>query len=121
MTDMSVLTENYGSVLRDCSKVLTLNSRSSKAYFRSATALKALERYEEALDCCDRCLAYDSDNGDIRTLRSQLAVLFDKQQERRKRKLEEERKRRLETRKLKLAFQVGLSKASVITCQRCAI
>ncbi|KAM6495667.1 40S ribosomal protein S7 [Amanita muscaria] len=46
--------KNYGSVLRDCSGALTINTRSSKAYFRSALALLALERVEEALDCCDR-------------------------------------------------------------------
>ncbi|CAK5262761.1 unnamed protein product, partial [Mycena citricolor] len=41
---------NYGSVLRDCSKAITLNARSSKAYYRSALALVALDRAEEAID-----------------------------------------------------------------------
>ncbi|KAJ7237229.1 hypothetical protein B0H12DRAFT_1204437 [Mycena haematopus] len=38
----------------NCSKALTLNPKSSKAFYRSALALVALERAEEAFDCCDR-------------------------------------------------------------------
>ncbi|KAJ3922705.1 40S ribosomal protein S7 [Lentinula edodes] len=54
--------KNYGSVLRDCSKALSLNPKSSKAYYRSAMALVALDRLEEAIDCCTRCLEFDKDN-----------------------------------------------------------
>ncbi|KAI6165001.1 hypothetical protein EDD17DRAFT_1884906 [Pisolithus thermaeus] len=54
--------ENYGSVLRDCSKALTINPESSKAYYRSAIALLSLDRPEEALDCCERCLSFDAHN-----------------------------------------------------------
>ncbi|CDO68732.1 hypothetical protein BN946_scf184652.g59 [Trametes cinnabarina] len=57
-----IFPENYGSVLRDCSKAIGVNPKSSKAYYRSALALIALERYDEALDCCDRCLQFDKDN-----------------------------------------------------------
>ena len=63
------LEENYGSVLRDCSKAITINPRSSKAFYRSALALIALERVEEALDCCDRCLSFDQDNQGIQIAR----------------------------------------------------
>jgi tetratricopeptide (TPR) repeat protein len=54
--------ENYGQVLRDCSLAITLNKISSKAYYRSALALLALDRLEEAIDSCDRCLSFDSKN-----------------------------------------------------------
>ncbi|KAH7868991.1 40S ribosomal protein S7 [Lentinula edodes] len=54
--------KNYGSVLRDCSKALSLNPKSLKAYYRSAMALVALDRLEEAIDCCTRCLEFDKDN-----------------------------------------------------------
>ncbi|KAJ3790684.1 40S ribosomal protein S7 [Lentinula aff. detonsa] len=57
--------KNYGSVLRDCSKVLSQNTKSSKAYYRSALALIALERLGEAVDCCARCLDFDKDNKGI--------------------------------------------------------
>lgn len=65
--------KNYGSVLRDCSKALILNTKSSKAYYRSAMALFALERYEESLDCCERCLEYDPENKEIRSVRDRSA------------------------------------------------
>ncbi|KAJ7759008.1 hypothetical protein DFH07DRAFT_772340 [Mycena maculata] len=58
--------KNNGSVLRDCSKALTLNSKSSKAFYRS---LVALERVDEALDCCDRCLKFDPENKGVQALR----------------------------------------------------
>src|SRR5437762_683750 len=61
-------TGNYGSVLRDCSKALGLNPKSSKAYYRSALALTALERLEEAVDCCVRCLVFDPQNTAVQAL-----------------------------------------------------
>jgi tetratricopeptide (TPR) repeat protein len=60
--------ENFGFVLRDCSKVISINPRSSKAHYRSAIALLSLERYEEALDCCTRCLDFDPSNTSVRQL-----------------------------------------------------
>ncbi|TFK73037.1 TPR-like protein [Pluteus cervinus] len=54
--------ENYGSVLRDCSRAIGINPKSSKAYYRSALALTSLERFAEAIDCCTRCLAFDQNN-----------------------------------------------------------
>jgi len=57
--------KNYGSVLKDCSKAIVLNTKASKAYYRSAMALIALERYEDALDCCERCLMFDTDNDGV--------------------------------------------------------
>ncbi|TDL29805.1 TPR-like protein [Rickenella mellea] len=61
--------QNYGSVLRDCSKALVLNAKSSKAYYRSAVALLALDRLDDVFDVCDRCLSYDSENVGIRSIR----------------------------------------------------
>jgi len=66
-------TENYGSVLRDCSRALGNNPQSLKAYYRSASALLALDRVEEALDCCGRCLAIDANNQGALTLRVKVA------------------------------------------------
>ncbi|KAJ7591417.1 hypothetical protein C8J56DRAFT_935471 [Mycena floridula] len=60
--------QNYGSVLRDCSKALMINPKSSKAFYRSALALVALDRAEEAIDCCIRCLQNDPDNAGVKAL-----------------------------------------------------
>lgn len=61
--------ENYGTVLRDCSKALMINPKSSKAYYRSSIALLALERVDDAIDCCDRCLQIDKDNKSVQSVR----------------------------------------------------
>jgi hypothetical protein len=49
--------ENYGKVLIDCSKALKLNPKNIKAYYRSVKALYALDKIEEAIDCCEHGLA----------------------------------------------------------------
>lgn len=46
--------ENYGSVLRDCAAVISLDPRALKAYYRAGLALLALDRADEALDVCAR-------------------------------------------------------------------
>ncbi|CAI2181091.1 17447_t:CDS:2 [Funneliformis geosporum] len=54
--------ENFRKVLTDCSKALKLNSQNIKAYYRSAKALYALDKIEEAIDCCEHGLAVQSNN-----------------------------------------------------------
>lgn len=97
--------ENYGSVLRDCSKVLTINPKSSKAYYRSAVALLSLDRPEEALDCCERCLSFDAHNQAIKTIRDRAAK--DKAEKDRKHREKEDRlqKERNEHRALQAALK----------------
>ncbi|KAL5508112.1 CNS1 [Sanghuangporus vaninii] len=60
--------KNYGSVLRDCARAIALNSECSKAYYRSAQALLALERMDDAIDACQRCLNFDQANDGMKTL-----------------------------------------------------
>ena len=99
--------ENYGSVLKDCSEAIKLNPHSSKAYFRSATALVALERLEEALDCCDRCLQFDKDNAAIKSLREKTYQSKKAKDEKQKQREEKLKKERAEQAILSAAYQVG--------------
>lgn len=55
---------NNGSVLRDTSAILKLNPDSPKAYFRAATALLSLSRYEDALTCIDHGRKLESEQED---------------------------------------------------------
>ncbi|OAX39042.1 40S ribosomal protein S7 [Rhizopogon vinicolor AM-OR11-026] len=97
--------KNYGSVLRDCSKALTLNDKSSKAYYRSAVALLALDRLAESLDCCDRCLTYNPENVGVRSVRDRAsrakAEKTLQESEKKERLYKEQREKRL----LQMAFK----------------
>ncbi|PAV21144.1 40S ribosomal S7 [Pyrrhoderma noxium] len=91
--------QNFRSVLRDCSAAITLNSRQSKAYYRSAQALMALGRPDEALDACQRCLEFDPDNLGVKALGERARKLQEakekKERERKERLEREEQERRL--------------------------
>jgi len=97
---------NYGSVLRDCSQAISLNNKSSKAYYRSGSALMSLGRIDQALDCCNRCLSYDTDNTGIKVLRER--VLTVKKETDRKVRVNQERLRKEgeEKMKMQIAFRV---------------
>jgi hypothetical protein len=81
---------------------LTLNASSSKALYRSACALVALERAEEAIDCCTRFLAFDQ-NKAINVVLDRARKLKAAQD-----KKEQERKERLrKEHELNLAYKVS--------------
>ncbi|KAG6850155.1 hypothetical protein H0H93_000282 [Arthromyces matolae] len=97
--------KNYGSVLRDCSAALTLNETSSKAFYRSALALLALDRAEEALDCCDRCLAFDPENKGVGQVRERAGKAKTLRDQRKKAKAERLHKEAEAKRQLDNAFR----------------
>ena len=98
--------ENYGTVLRDCSKVLSVNSKSSKAYYRSGQALLRLDRSAEALDCCARCLFYDPANEGVRTLQERATRLKQEADDKERKKQEAKRKEEQAKLAMQFAFRV---------------
>ncbi|KAJ3217412.1 hypothetical protein HDU67_007995 [Dinochytrium kinnereticum] len=44
---------NFRKAINDCAEAIKINPRNVKAYYRSIKALFALDRFEEALDCCE--------------------------------------------------------------------
>lgn len=58
--------KNYRSCWLDCAAALRLNPKNLKAYYRSARALLAVDRIEEADDVCARGLALDENNKALR-------------------------------------------------------
>ena len=53
-------------VLHDCASAISIDPKSSKAFYRSALALNALEKWEEAIDACKICLGFDEGNTAVR-------------------------------------------------------
>ena len=93
-------------MLRDCSRAISINPQSSKAYYRSATALVALERYDEALDCCDRCLRFDKDNKAVQVIRDKAAKLKEAKERRERERQEQIRQEQMKQERLRAAFRV---------------
>lgn len=97
--------KNFGMVLRDTSAALMINPRSPKAYFRASAALVSLERFTEALDVCDRCLAFDPQNTSVRQQREKIAGLREANERKEMEKAERLRKEREERRVMNAVFQ----------------
>jgi tetratricopeptide (TPR) repeat protein len=99
-------TANYGMVLRDCSRALELNQKSIKALYRSGVALVALQRYDEALDCCDRLLDIEPTNNPTQTLRIKLLASETAQKAKEAEKVKQEQIKRAERLRMKTALKV---------------
>ncbi|CAE6530470.1 unnamed protein product [Rhizoctonia solani] len=97
--------ENFGKVLKDVKLVLETDPQSSKALFRAAKALVKLRRYEEALDACDRCLAFDPDNGGVKSIRAAAQKEFDLEIKKAKQRAEAEEKERAKEAALNIALE----------------
>ncbi|THH18023.1 hypothetical protein EW146_g2901 [Bondarzewia mesenterica] len=95
---------NYGSVLRDCSKAITINHHSAKAYYRSGLALFALERVDECVDCCDRCLVFDGENASIKALRRRASEKKEEKEKKEREKAERIAREQQERQRLTAAF-----------------
>ena len=94
-------------MLKDCSKAIALNSKSSKAYYRSALALVALERYEEAIDCCQKCLLFDHDNSSIKSVLDRAQKLLETKERKERERAEKVLREQEEKRRLNAAFKVS--------------
>lgn len=62
--------ENFGACLRDTSKVLALNGKNEKAYYRATRALLALDRCEDAIKCAQLGLEVNEANAAIASLKA---------------------------------------------------
>jgi len=74
MVEQSVLIiENYGDVLKDCTKVLMREEKNVKALYRSARACLALDKVEEADDVISRAMEIDPANASFQHLKTDIS------------------------------------------------
>lgn len=92
--------------MKDCSKALSINPQSAKAFYRSGLALMALDRVEEALDCCTRCLSFDKDNKGIQTLFERATTVKAEKDRKENERLAQIRKKQEDERLMRIAFRV---------------
>ncbi|KAJ3289933.1 hypothetical protein HK104_007120 [Borealophlyctis nickersoniae] len=97
--------KNYRRVLNDCAEALRCDIKNIKAYFRSAKALYALERMEEALDCCDLGLKVDPKNKALQGEREKIVKRKQALEELALRRRLKEEKKREEEEKLEQAIK----------------
>ncbi|KAK9727872.1 HSP70/90 co-chaperone [Basidiobolus ranarum] len=85
--------ENYGRVLNDCAAALGINPKNVKALYRSARALRALEKYLEAIDCCDWALKFEPNN---KSVAQEKQLCIKQKEEKEKKELRRQERERLE-------------------------
>ncbi|KAJ2522831.1 HSP70/90 co-chaperone [Coemansia sp. RSA 1939] len=103
--------QNHGLVLRDCADALRIRPHSPKALYRAARACVALDKFDEADECCRWGLGLDPENKDLKAVQTQ-AVDARAAHEARVRRREERDRVRVEARdKLRraVAIRTGLT------------
>jgi tetratricopeptide (TPR) repeat protein len=98
--------ENYGSVLRDCAAVISLDPHASKAYYRAGLALLTLDRAEEALDVCTRAGDSAAHDAGFKALRERAENKCAEQRRKAEERAERARHASEEKRKMDAAFTV---------------
>lgn len=105
--------KNYRSCWLDCASALKLNPRNVKAWYRSARALLAVGKVEEADDACAGGLSVDPDNAALRAVARDIVARAEEQT----RRIEAENKRRY-TERRRAAFLYAALKARNIRVRR---
>lgn len=98
--------ENYGSTLRDTSKVLELNPKNEKAFYRAAKALIALDRCKDALECARHGLEINKDNAAMAGLKKKAEERLAKRARDEEEKVERKRREDLLAKALQQALVV---------------
>ncbi|RIB16624.1 hypothetical protein C2G38_2189450 [Gigaspora rosea] len=98
--------QNYRKVLTDCAKAIQLNPQNIKAFYRSAKALNALDKIDQALDCCEHGLGIEPNNLVLQQLKETCIKRQEILNQKAKIKEERERKEREKQEALKKAIKM---------------
>ncbi|KAJ2065198.1 HSP70/90 co-chaperone [Coemansia sp. S146] len=98
--------QNYGMVLHDCADALRIRPNTVKALFRSAKACIALEKFEEATECCKWGLNIEPDNKELAVLQLQVDRAIARHERRIQEREERKRQKDLIREQLKQAIEI---------------
>ena len=70
-------------------------------------ALIGLERYDEALDACDRCLEFDQENKTVQAAREKATKLKEAKERKERERQERIRQEQLKQERLRAAYRVS--------------
>ncbi|KAJ2054044.1 HSP70/90 co-chaperone [Coemansia sp. RSA 376] len=98
--------QNYGMVLHDCADALRIRPNTVKALFRSAKACIALEKFEEATECCKWGLSIEPDNKELAALQLQVDQAIARHERRIKEREERKRQKDLIREQIKQAIEI---------------
>lgn len=94
-------------MLRDCANAISLHADASKAYYRSAQALLALDRPDEAVDVCQRCLTFDPENAGVKIALEKALRASASKKAKAAKKAQEAARKNAERQRLLNAFKAG--------------
>jgi tetratricopeptide (TPR) repeat protein len=97
--------KNYRQCILDCGSALKINGRNVKAYYRSAKALLALGKIEDADNACAKGLEVDVENAALKGVAREIIKKNEEISRRRKIETEREQKSRLELVTLRTALK----------------
>ncbi|KAJ2745755.1 HSP70/90 co-chaperone [Coemansia sp. BCRC 34301] len=98
--------QNYGMVLHDCADALRIRPKTTKALFRSARACVALEKFDEAKECCKWGLDIEPDNKELAALQVQVGEAVARHERRAREREERQRQKDLLREQLKQAIEI---------------
>jgi tetratricopeptide (TPR) repeat protein len=96
---------NYRSCTLDCTAALGINPRNIKAHYRSAKALLALDRINDADEACAKGLELDPSNAPLQALAKDIIKRNEQVEARKKRELEQAQRNLLEDQTLRAALK----------------
>ncbi|CAG8548718.1 16366_t:CDS:2 [Dentiscutata heterogama] len=98
--------QNYCKVLTDCVKAIKLNPQNIKAFYCSAKALYALDKIDQALDCCEHGIEIEPNNLALQQLKETCIKQKEILDQKAKIKEERERKEREKKKALEKAIKM---------------
>ncbi|CAK7235203.1 HSP70/90 co-chaperone [Sporothrix bragantina] len=97
---------NYRSCTLDCGAALRINARNTKAWFRSAKALLALDKTDEASEACAGGLAVDANNAALLKLAKDITTRAETVAARKRREEERAAREKRKAQRLKYVLHV---------------